>query len=121
MGRDWRDVVRNWGTTPEERARSFPCDELLPDATDAYFRAVTVEATPAVVFRWLCQLRAAPYSYDWIDNFGRTSPQTLTPGLDDLEVGQRFMALFDLVLFERDRHLTMEARSGRMFPALVVS
>jgi hypothetical protein len=84
----------------------FPCDRHLASASDAYFRAVDVAASPPVVFRWLCQLKVAPYSYDWIDNFGRTSPRSLTPGLEDLEVGQRFMEFFALVEFERDRHLT---------------
>ena len=59
---------------------------------------------------WLCQLRAAPYSYDLIDNFGRRSPQRLTPGLDRLAVGQRFMTIFALVDFEPDRHVTLRVR-----------
>jgi hypothetical protein len=57
--------------------------------------------------RWLCQLRAAPYSYDLLDNLGRRSPRELTPGLDNLEVGQRVMTIFHLVSFEPDRHLTI--------------
>ena len=73
--------MRQWGSTAAERAMPLPCDDALPDATDAYHRAVDVEADAAVVFRWLCQLKVAPYSYDWIDNLGRRSPQRLTPGL----------------------------------------
>ena len=100
-------VARVWGSTPAERERPFPCDRHLPGADDAVFRAVDVDAPPRAVFRWLCQLRAAPYSYDWIDNRGRRSPETLTPGLDDLRVGQRMMGLFEIVEFEPDRHLTL--------------
>ena len=96
-----------WGSTPREREQPFPCDRHVRDATDALFRAVDVDASPAVVFRWLCQLKVAPYSYDWIDNLGRPSPRTLTPGLEVLAVGQRLMGVFALVEFERDRHLTM--------------
>lgn len=101
----------HWGTTEDERAEPFPCDDVLPDAESCY-RAVTVHADAPTLFRWLCQLRAAPYSYDWIDNFGRRSPQTLTPGLDALEVGQQVMSIFTLVSFDIDEHLTMRTRGG---------
>jgi hypothetical protein len=58
----------------------------------------------------LCQLRAAPYSYDWLDNFGRQSPRRLTPGLEHIKLGDRFMTIFDLVEFEPDRHITLAVR-----------
>jgi hypothetical protein len=114
----WRAAVRTWGTTPEERATGFPCDGVLPGWNQALFRGVGVAARPAVVFRWLCQLRAAPYSYDWIDNLGRRSPRALTPGLEQLAVGQRVMRIFDLVAFEHDRHLTIRLRRPGVFPPL---
>jgi hypothetical protein len=101
-------VVRNWGSTPEERDRQFPCDALVTPPYVALFRALVVEAPVSVVFRWLCQLRVAPYSYDWIDNLGRRSPRTLTPRLDELEVGQRFM-IFRLAHFEPDCSITLTA------------
>jgi hypothetical protein len=88
----------------------LPCDDLLPDAKTVVHRAVSVDADPATVFRWLCQLRIAPYSYDLIDNFGRRSPRALTPGADDLEAGQRVMTIFRLTSFERDRHITIARR-----------
>lgn len=99
--------AKTWGSTPEERRLPFACDRHLPSADAAWFRAVDVDAPPAVVFRWLCQLRVAPYSYDWLDNFGRRSPQTLVPGLERLAVGQRVMTIFELVAFEPDRSVTI--------------
>lgn len=88
------------------------------------FRAVAVDAPAPVLFRWLCQLRVAPYSYDRIDNFGRRSPQSLTPGLDELAAGQTLMGAFELVSFERDRQITALVRGGlgrRLFGDLAAS
>jgi hypothetical protein len=101
-----------WGTSGEERVRPFACDRLLAASDAALWRGVSVAAAPARVFRWLCQLRAAPYSYDWIDNFGRRSPPRLTPGLEQLAVGQDVMRIFTLVAFARDEHLTMRIKPG---------
>jgi hypothetical protein len=117
----WGDIIRSWGTTADERGRPFPCDSLLPGEVTALFRGVTVNADPAIVFRWLCQLRAAPYSYDWIDNLGRRSPRELTPGLEHLAIGQPVMRIFDLVAFEPDRHLTLLLRRPGLFPPLACS
>ena len=64
----------SWGVTEIERGEPFPCDGLCPSAEAALFRGVTVNAPAAKTFRWLCQLRAAPYSYDWLDNLGRAHP-----------------------------------------------
>ena len=115
----------SWGTTTAERQLTFPCDGLITGADDSVFRGVTIHASPATVFRWLCQMRVAPYSYDWIDNGGQLSPQQLIPGLENLEVGQEVMRIFALVDFERDRNLTIRLKSGtrasRTFGDLAVS
>ena len=99
--------AHTWGSTAAERAAPFPCDARFPDTDEALFRALDVAAPAPLVFRWLCQLRATPYSYDWLDNGGRRSPRRLTPGSDELAPGQRFMFIFRLVAFARDEHLTL--------------
>ncbi len=114
-------VSQTWGTEPAERRLSFPCDLHAPDEAEAYYRGVTIEAPPAVVFRWLCQLRAAPYSYDWIDNWGRRSPQVLIDGLEQLERGQEIMGIFQLVDFEPERHLTIRTKVEGRFGDVLVS
>jgi hypothetical protein len=113
----WPAVVNEWGSTAEERAQPYPCDGWVADPDAVMFRAVDVEAPQAVTFRWLCQLRAAPYSYDKLDNFGRRSPQELTPGLEDLELGQRVATIFRLAEFEPGESLTIFHR-GRFFGAV---
>jgi hypothetical protein len=105
-------IAFTWGSTPTERAMAFPCDHFS-HADSAYFRAVDIQASAHTIFQWLCQLRVAPYSYDWIDNFGRQSPRFLNPALENLEVGQRVMTIFRLVEFEPDRHLTMVMASAQ--------
>lgn len=101
----------NWGATEAERAMPLHCDGLVPAPAIVCNRAISVQAPPAVTYRWLCQLREAPYSYDLLDNFGRRSPRTLTPGVEELSAGQRFMRIFRLESFDRDEQITLTTGS----------
>src|ERR1700679_1977085 len=88
VGSSLHRMFYGWGTTEEDRAMSFPCDSYVGSPRVSYYRAVEVLAPAEIAYRWLCQIRVAPYSYDWLDNFGRQSPRQLTPGLERLAVGQ---------------------------------
>ncbi|HXA31641.1 MAG TPA: hypothetical protein VNV87_05250 [Acidimicrobiales bacterium] len=54
---------------------------------------MTVRTSPECLWPWVAQVRLAPYSYDWIDNLGRRSPQRLC-GLSDPVVGEPFTSAF---------------------------
>jgi len=96
-----------WGITVHECLLKYPCDRYMETFHDTYYRGVTIHADPKNIFRWICQMKVAPYSYDWIDNFGRRSPQKLIPGLDKLEIGQKIMFIFQLIDFEQNKHITI--------------
>ncbi len=63
-------MIAEWGSTADERARPYPCDDVLPEPEQVLFRAASIDAPPSVVFRWCCQLKAAPYSHDRIEGTG---------------------------------------------------
>jgi hypothetical protein len=104
------DLPEHWGTTAAERARRTPADDLVAVPTDRWTRGATSTADPATLWRWLCQLTVAPYSYDLVDNLGRRSPRTLTPGAEDLQVGQRLLMIFVIDSFVAGEHLTIRRR-----------
>jgi hypothetical protein len=111
----------DWGSTAHQRAQAYPCDRLVAAPNLILFRAVGVDAPKGILFRWLCQLRAAPYSYDWLDNFGRESPRTRDPELERLTVGDRVMTLFRLADFARDQHLTLVLDKTGLFGDLALT
>jgi hypothetical protein len=84
-------IGNRWGVTDDEVARRYPCDELVPVPVLQAWRGVTVHSTPDGLWPWVAQIRLAPYSYDWIDNFGRRSPRQLR-ALPEPAAGQRFTA-----------------------------
>jgi hypothetical protein len=81
-----------WGVSTSEVLRSYPCDAFLAAPTLQAWRGVRVEAPAAAVWPWVAQVRIAPYSYDWIDNFGCRSPRKLT-GLPEPRAGDRFTTI----------------------------
>ncbi|WP_010568589.1 hypothetical protein [Leptospira broomii] len=89
-----------------EKNQIFTCDEYLIDPDDVLFRGIDINVAPEQVFSWLCQLRIAPYSYDWIDNKGKRSPRTLDPKLQNLSIGQKFI-IFELAHFKKNEQITL--------------
>lgn len=60
-----------WGASDAEVDAVLPGDDLLPGPEAQVTRAITVDAAPAEVWRWIVQIgadRAGFYSYDWLEN-----------------------------------------------------
>ena len=79
-----------WGATAEEVLMSMPGDDLVPGCQVAWTRAITIDAPPDSVWRWLAQVgfgRAGFYSNDLLDNVGHPSADHIDPQLQRLHVG----------------------------------
>ncbi|GAW48824.1 MULTISPECIES: hypothetical protein [unclassified Nocardioides] len=111
-----------WGVTRAEARRPYAADHLVDGTMLSMTRAITVEASQEVTWRWLCQIAVAPYSYDryWP---GRRSPRTLTPGADQLVLGQRMAVVFELVAFDAPHHWTAltTQRGRRLFGPVAIT
>ncbi|MBL7996714.1 hypothetical protein JNM05_15215 [bacterium] len=99
-----------WGMLPGEESFPFPCDKFSGNFDGTYFRGITIDAKPDVIFQWLIQMRLAPYSYDWINNLGRASPRRILNDQPDLQIGQTMMHIFDVVQFNIPYDLTLRVK-----------
>jgi len=109
--------------TLQERQRGLPGDPLIPDAVATLMHAITIAARPERVWPWLVQMgsgRAGWYSYDWVDNDGRTSATEIIPQLQHVASGDVLPSLpgvkdsfiVGAVEPERDLILTVPAAGG---------
>ena len=63
--------LRRWGTTDDEHFAVLPGDDLSPDAAVIHTRAITIDAEPSIVWRWLMQVgqdRSGFFSYTLLEN-----------------------------------------------------
>jgi len=83
-----------WGATDAEVARIMPGDALSDHPTFLSTRAITINATPEIIWPWLVQMgygRAGFYGYDIIENIGSArgirSADHMVPELQHIAVG----------------------------------
>ena len=79
-----------WGATDAEVAGPMPGDDLVPKASFAATRAITVDASPELVWPWIVQMghrRAGFYTYALLDNAGYESADEILEQYQDPQVG----------------------------------
>ncbi len=82
-----------WGATDEELTEKLPGDDFKPDAEVEVTHAITINAPPAVVWKWLVQIgqgRGGFYSYACLENMiglRVRNAEQIDPLLQDLRVG----------------------------------
>jgi len=85
-----------WGATRQERRRSLPGDDIVPDPMLQTDHAITIGVPPSDVWPWLVQMgwgRAGWYTYRWVDKliFPKNGPSAdaILPEHQHLAVGDR--------------------------------
>ncbi len=79
-----------WGANDDEIKRAMPGDEIVGQPSFNATRAVTIHAPAEQIYPWIVQMgmtRAGWYSYDWLDNLGRPSAETILPEHQKIHVG----------------------------------
>jgi hypothetical protein len=69
--RGLRPCHLHWGMTPDELRRTWPGDELVPNASSEATHAITINALASHIWPWILQIgqdRAGFYSYTQLEN-----------------------------------------------------
>jgi len=88
-----RSRWNRWGATPAEVVAALPGDELVPEPTLGYTRAISIAAPVEAVWPWLAQIgqgRGGLYSFDGLENLFRCgihSADVVLPDHQELNAG----------------------------------
>jgi hypothetical protein len=83
--RPWQTT---WGATKEEVRQALAGDDIVTEPHFVATRAVTINAPPSEVWKWIIQIgsaRAGFYSLDWMDNAGVASSREILPQFQKIE------------------------------------
>ncbi len=113
-----RPRLVRWGATDEEVRQPYPGVDLIPGGTRSGTMAITIDAPPSKVWPWLVQMgygRAGWYSWDHLDNWGRSSADMLHPEWQEIAIGDHLpsmpdeMAWWEVAALEPERFLGLRA------------
>jgi hypothetical protein len=108
--------------TSLEKRRRLPGDALVPEPIFVSTHAITIDAPPERVWRWIAQMgagRAGWYSWDAIDNGGAPSATGIIPALQTVASGDVMPAVpgatdaFVVAAVDPPRDLVLTVPDGR--------
>ena len=108
--------------TSLEKRRPLPGDALVPEPIFVSTHAITIDAPPERVWRWIAQMgagRAGWYSWDAIDNGGAPSATGIIPALQTVASGDVMPAVpgatdaFVVAAVDPPRDLVLTVPDGR--------
>jgi len=80
--------------------------DSLPDISNTdnreLLRSIEIRVNAPDIFVWLKQLRVSPYSYDFIDNRCRKSPDYIIENLPPLKVNAHYLLSFHIIEFKEN-------------------
>jgi hypothetical protein len=91
-----------------KKSLSVPCFfvDSLSDISNTecreLIRCIEIGADASDIFAWLKQLRIAPYSYDFIDNRRRKSPDYIIENLPALKINTHYLLAFHIAEFKEN-------------------
>ncbi len=95
----------------------MPGDEIVQNPTFNATRAVTIKARPEEIWPWIVQYgykRAGMYCYDWFDNDGIPSAESIIPEYQNLKVGD--LVPLSAVLYVKVTKLNLNQSMLWVFP-----
>ena len=113
-----RSHFRFWGARQEDRQRTLPGDERVPNSIVTTTLATTINAPASEVWGWIAQLgqeRGGMYSYELLENFvrcqmhnaDRVVPEWEMQVGDRMRMGPQGYPVNQVVALERNRWLLM--------------
>ena len=85
--------LKNWGSTDDERERTWPGDHLVSRLFATFTRAITIGVPPAAGWEWIVQFgldRAGFYSYELLERvigIPVVNVESILPEMQSLKVG----------------------------------
>jgi hypothetical protein len=113
-----RSHYRFWGATQEDRQRTLPGDERVPNPIVTTAMAITINAPASAVWPWIAQLgqeRGGMYSYELLENIARCQmrnadhvvPEWEMQVGDQMRMGPQGYPVNQVVALERGHWLLM--------------